>query len=227
MKPPVQPHLVARAGLRLLSVLPSRLDPLLPPGLDPRPKVFGIGFHKTGTSSLGRALRTLGYRVQKGFTFNRPGKRVVIPQPVTLDKVRDVALPLVSRYSAFEDNPWPLLFRELDAAFPGSKFILTVRDPDRWVRSMANYFGTKSNATLDLIYGRRGVRVAGSEDLVRARFERHNADVAEHFSSRPADLLVWDLAAEPGWEAVCRFLGCRVPQRPFPHANASAERRAA
>ncbi|MEE2776427.1 MAG: sulfotransferase [Acidobacteriota bacterium] len=27
-------------------------------------KVFGIGFHKTGTSSLGAALEVLGYRVR-------------------------------------------------------------------------------------------------------------------------------------------------------------------
>ena len=28
-----------------------------------RPKVFCVGFHKTGTKSLGAALATLGYRV--------------------------------------------------------------------------------------------------------------------------------------------------------------------
>jgi hypothetical protein len=32
-------------------------------GKSDRSKVFGIGFHKTGTSSLGRALSMLGYRV--------------------------------------------------------------------------------------------------------------------------------------------------------------------
>ncbi len=31
------------------------------------PKVFGIGFQKTGTSSLKRALRQLGYRVSAGW----------------------------------------------------------------------------------------------------------------------------------------------------------------
>jgi hypothetical protein len=214
--------LLARSGLRILSIVPARLDPLLPPDLDPRPKVFGIGFHKTGTTSLGRALRVLGYRIQKGFNFNRPGKRIVIPAPVTLDKVRDVAFGMVPRYSAFEDNPWPLLFRELDAAFPGSKFILTTRDPERWIRSASRYFGTKTNGMFELIYNRPSFCIAGNEDFARARFETHNRDVREHFAGRSGDLLEWKLEAEADWPMLCDFLNCPVPNAAFPHGKNSA-----
>ena len=35
-----------------------------------RRKVFGIGFHKTATSSLGKALEELGYKVSQGFGFD-------------------------------------------------------------------------------------------------------------------------------------------------------------
>jgi hypothetical protein len=218
------PPLLAQAGMHMLSILPSRFDPLLPVNLDRRPKVFGIGFQKSGTTSLGRALRTLGFRVQKGFGFNRPGKRVVIPEPVTIEAVRDVALPMVPYYAAFEDNPWPLLFRDLDAAFPGSRFILTVRDPQRWIRSAVNYFGVKSNATLDLIYGRKGFCFAGNEAVALERFERHNAEVLDYFHARPNDLLAWDLTSNPGWDTLCRFLECPRPRRPFPHGKNSAAR---
>lgn len=216
------PGLLARSGLRVLSLVPSRFDPLLPPNLDPRPKVFGIGFHKTGTTSLGRALRSMGYRIQKGFNFNRPGKRIVIPAPVTLEKVRDVAFGMVPRYAAFEDNPWPLLFRELDAAFPGSKFILTTRDPQRWIRSASRYFGTKTNGMFELIYNRPSFCIAGNEDFARARFERHNREVLEHFAGRPDDLLVWNLEAEADWPLLCDFLHAPIPKSPFPHGKNSA-----
>lgn len=218
-------RLAARSGLRILSLVPARLDPLLPPNLDRRPKVFGIGFHKTGTTSLGRALRILGYRIQKGFNFNRPGKRVVIEPPVTLEKVRDVAFRMVPRYSAFEDNPWPLLFRDLDAAFPGSRFILTTRDADRWIRSAARYFGTKTNGMFELIYGRKKFCLAGNEEHARARFERHNREVLEHFSGREQDLLVWKLEAEANWETLCGFLDCPIPRAAFPHGKNSAAAR--
>ena len=220
-------QILPRAGMRVLSVLPSRFDPILPENLDSRPKVFCIGFHKTGTTSFGRALRILNFRVRKGMNFNRPGKRIVIPDPVTLEKVQNVAFPMIPRYAAFEDNPWPLMFRQLDESFPGSRFILTRRDPQRWIRSASNYFGTTTNPMFDLIYGRKGFCIAGNEVEAQARYERHNAEVLEHFRGRDKDLLVWDLAAEPGWETLCGFLDCPVPRQPFPHAKNSAARKTA
>ena len=82
-------------------------------------KVFCIGFQKTGTVSAGRALAALGYRVCDA--------RYDLIEPVRngdLDAVRAVA----DQYDAVRDNPWPLLFRELDRMYPKAKFILTLRD---------------------------------------------------------------------------------------------------
>jgi hypothetical protein len=210
-------------ALQIVRVLPGSFDPLIPPGLDRRPKVFGIGFHKTGTSTLGHALRTLGYRVQKGRAFNHPGK-LAIPEPVTIDKLWDAVRPLIPLYAAFEDNPWPLLYRQLDAACPGAKFIFTYRDTDRWLRSASRYFSKRNNATLDLIYGRRNFRIADNEAIALARYEQHNTEIREYFRHRPQDVLTWNLETEPSWEPLCRFLNCPVPARAFPHANAAGVR---
>ena len=57
------------AGLSLLARrFQQWLQPTEPPGqlLPAEQKVFGIGFHKTGTSSLAAALRELGYRTIHG-----------------------------------------------------------------------------------------------------------------------------------------------------------------
>ena len=216
---PRQP--AATGMLRLLSVVPARLDPILPPNLDPRPKVFGIGFHKTGTTSLGRALRRLGYRIQKGFSINRPGKRVRIDEPVTLEKIRAVAFPMVPYYGAFEDNPWPLLFKQADQEFPGSKFVLTVREPDKWVRSAVNHFKERTTVYLDLIHDQPGFSVAGNPDEAVARYLRHIEDVKSHFSGRENDLLVWDIEADPSWRQLCAFLGYDEPDESFPHGKKS------
>lgn len=59
------------------------------------------------------------------------------------DKMRDRALELARQFDAFGDNPWAVLYRELDTTFPGSKFILTTRDPDKWYASACKYFGDK------------------------------------------------------------------------------------
>lgn len=209
--------------LNVVRVLPGSFDPLIPPGLDRRPKVFGIGFHKTGTSTLGRALRTLGYRVQKGRAFNHPGKPS-IAEPVTVEKIWDAVRPLIPLYAAFEDNPWPLLFRHIDAACPGARFIFTYRDPDRWIGSATRYFSNRNNATLDLIYSRRNFRIADNPAVALARYQQHNAEIREYFRGRAQDVLEWNLEAEPGWEPLCRFLDCEEPTRSFPHANAAGGR---
>ncbi len=205
--------------MRLLSYLPAWFDPILPPDLDDRPKIFGIGFHKTGTTSLGRALRSLGFRVQKGFSFNVPGKRVQIAEPVTLDKIRQIAFEMVPYYTAFEDNPWPLLFRELDERFPGSRFILTVRDPDRWFRSAVNFHQDRLSSMHDLIYEHDQFRFAQNKTMAIERFNRHNDEVRRHFKDRSGDLLDSDLVSEPSWGVLCDFLGTSVPQSKFPQGK--------
>jgi hypothetical protein len=211
------------AALQVVRILPGSFDPLIPADLDRRPKVFGIGFHKTGTTTLGCALRMLGYRVQKGCAFNHPGKPSV-PEPVTVEKVWDVVRPMLPRYGAFEDNPWPLLYRQLDETCPGARFIFTYREPERWIRSAARYFGNKTNATLDLLYGSRGFTIAGNETVALARYERHNADVLQYFRARPRDILVWNLEADSEWLPLCRFLDCPEPRGRFPHANSGSQR---
>jgi Sulfotransferase domain len=208
---------------RILSHVPAWMDPVLPPDLDNRPKIFGIGFHKTGTTSLGRALRLLGYRVQKGFTFNAPRKRIVIPEPVTLEKIRGAAFPLVRYYSAFEDNPWPLLFKEVDKAFPGSRFILTHRDPERWYRSASQFHKGRPSPMLDFIYGGRDFEISENKDIAITRFNAHKEAVEAYFRNRPDDLLCWDLESEPRWETLCGFLRLGVPSQEFPHGKRQAQ----
>jgi len=94
------------------------------------PKVFVIGMQKTGTTSMGEALARLGYRNGGGFRINHP-RGVQIDEPITREKVWAIAKERAALADAFEDNPWPMFFREVDAAFPGSKFILTERPARR------------------------------------------------------------------------------------------------
>ncbi len=177
------------------------------------PKVFGIGFHKTGTSSLAQALRDLGYRV---------GGPNGIHDPNIADNVHEMALTVANQFDAFKDNPWPLLYQEVDDAFPGSRFILTVRPTGDWIDSVVNHFGDETTPMREWIYGVGSPR--GNEQTYVDRYERHNREVTEYFRDRDGDLLVLDLANGDGWEQLCPFLGKRVPDVPFPRANTSADR---
>lgn len=108
-------------------------------------KVFCIGFHKTGTTSLGLALRELGYSV------TGPNG---IRDPNISQNVYDMAFRIVEQYDAFQDNPWPILYRELDDRYPKSKFILTLRSSESWIRSQVRHFGTQRTPMRAWIWSR-------------------------------------------------------------------------
>ncbi|MDE0242012.1 MAG: hypothetical protein OXQ84_17775 [bacterium] len=176
-----------------------------------KPKVFCVGFHKTGTKSLARALEILGYRVT-----GPNGAR----DPRIAERALPMALDIVSRFDAFNDNPWPVLFREMDAAFPGARFILTRRAPETWIASVVRNFGDERTPMREWIYGPGLGAPRGNEGAYLQRYLGHNADVIDHFSGRGC-LLTMDITAGDGWERLCGFLEMPLPDRPFPHVNQS------
>lgn len=179
------------------------------------PKVFCIGFHKTGTTSMGLALQMLGYRVTGSL-----GTR----DPEIADRVHTLVDATVPRFDAFQDNPWPVLYQYLDQKYPGSQFILTVRSPESWIRSQVRDFAHKKTPMRQWIYG--AGCPAGNEEIYLARYRRHNEEVQAYFANRPQEFLLMDLPAGDGWDKLCAFLGKPMPAESFPRANpASASRR--
>ncbi len=179
-----------------------------------KPKIFCIGFQKTGTTSLGLALQKLGYKVCGPVGVTNPAIRY---------KALDWALDRVPHFDAFEDNPWPLLYRELDQRFPGSKFILTHRHPRAWIKSAKKYFGYYEAAAEVWIYDGVGSPIGNQRRFLKT-YKQHNKEVREYFEGRPHDLLEIDLTKNTdaeNWDKVCAFLGHAVPRTSFPRANSS------
>jgi len=171
-------------------------------------KIFGIGFQKTGTKTLHKALEVLGYKVC--------GCRHVLIDPLKQDDWGPV-LKMVEENDAFEDNPWPLLYERLDKEFPNSRFILTIRDSEPWIRSAVNHFGTIPGRMQEWIYGQG--YPGGYEDIYLERYERHNREVIEYFKDRPDDLLIINWSHGKSWGPLCKFLEHAIPEIDFPHAN--------
>ncbi len=173
-------------------------------------KIIGVGFQKTGTSTLRDTLRLLGYTV--GDT------RYKLLVPILKKDFERVAKD-VSRYDAVEDNPYPLIFKELDQLFPGSKFILTMREPESWYKSVKRHIGDLRDPMHEWIYGRgKGLPKDDKENTLRV-FNAHNAEVIEYFKDRPDDLLILNFMEGDRWEKLCKFLGHDIPDQDFPHAN--------
>lgn len=173
------------------------------------PKVFCAGFHKTGTSSLTVALRRLGYRVTGPNGVHDPDIAV---------NAAGMVERLSHQFDAFQDNPWPLFYREMDRLHPGSLFILTMREADAWWDSVLKHFGQAATPMREWIYG-EGRPSASSTAIYLERYRRHNADVMAYFADRPNDLLILRLEEGLAWGPLCRFLDHPVPEEPFPYAN--------
>jgi hypothetical protein len=190
----------------------------------PAHKVFGIGLNKTGTKSLGSALATLGYVVSSWSARN--GDFVLRwHEGRFTEDVRKV----VTTFDGFEDFPWPLFYRELDALVPDARFVLTVREtPERWLASMQKHLQRGE------VQGSRWVGhflVYGSYDAVTdaekylAAYRKHVADVQDYFRDRPGKLLVMCMERGDGWRELCGFLGLEIPKsKPFPHRNRAKQR---
>lgn len=177
------------------------------------PKVFGIGLSKTGTTSLAHALEILGYRTKDypGITRYQPGD------------VSSVDPETVNAFDALTDTPIPSFYRELDEAFPGSKFVLTVRDRESWVKSCRKQFTDRLAAKQNDAHNRLFMDLYGCTAFDERKFvegyERFVGGVLEYFQDRPGDLLVINIAGGEGWEVLCAFLGKAIPEAPFPKAN--------
>jgi 3'-phosphoadenosine 5'-phosphosulfate (PAPS) 3'-phosphatase len=179
-------------------------------------KVFGIGLSKTGTTSLARGLDLLGYTVKDCLGLSKYKKN-------DLDSISRSAL---DSYDAFTDTPIPSFYRELDEAYPGSKFILTVRDIDDWLTSCKKQFTPKLAEKRSDAVNRMFLDLYGTVVFDEARFRdaytRFVNGVMDHFKDRPDDLLVIDIAAGEGWEKLCPFLNRPVEAGLFPKSNVTA-----
>lgn len=192
--------------------------------------VLGLGFGRTGTLSLKLALEALGiapcYHMVE-VTRNPEHARLFA------DAQRGELAPLhalLSRYAAAVDWPVTAFWRELLAANPGVRVVLTVRDSAAWYASFRETIFESSaglspphdsslrvlyDLTRELILNGVFAGRAGDEQHARAVYEAHNRDVAA--AVPPERLLVFEPGA--GWEPLCSFLGRPVPGEPFPHVN--------
>lgn len=184
-------------------------------------KIFCIGFHKTGTSSLATAFQMMEYRVCRRLGILQD----LIPDKNLIELIRNhqsqELLKAIKPYDAFCDNPWPLFYREIDDFYPDSKFILTIREENSWIKSVLNYFKNSETEIREIIYGEASP--IGNEAIYLKRYRKHNEEVLEYFKNRPEDLLIIDLEKEVDqWTRLCHFLGKEIPNQEFPHRNKSS-----
>ena len=191
-------------------------------------QVIGTGVGRTGTTSLKIAIGQLGL----GPCHHMDEVVEDLPRHVPLWSAALAGEPdwtaIYDGYASAVDWPTAGFFRELYAAFPSAKFILTHRSPESWADSFtATIYKLIASADeippemLDWLDMCRGVvtRTGFPANLERAalieNFISHNDSVR---AAIPADqLLVYQV--KEGWGPLCEFLGVAAPDGAFPRAN--------
>jgi hypothetical protein len=182
-------------------------------------KVLGVGLGRTGTVSLTRALNQLEVSTVH---------YVSLDTDLDPERTEAVCRKVLARHQGIA-NGTGLPFERLDRAYPGSRFILTVRDEEDWLASKRSYAERELNKWAQYSPERRKVkraireRVYGSFEFDPERwldaYHSHCSWVRSYFKDRPGHLLVLDIPSGAGWEPLCSFLGATVPEEPFPRAN--------
>ena len=206
-----------------------------------KPKVFGVGYNKTGTTSLKKAMEELGYVVG----YQRTAEKMVHDW-ANRDFSRIINYCKTAQF--FQDVPFskPYTYIVMDHAFPRSKFILTVRDsPEQWYNSLIQFHAR--------LWGKEE-RIPTKEDLQQATYiykgrpwevnrltydtpeeapyhketliqyyRNHNNNVLEYFRQRPKDLLVLNVADNGAYRKLCNSLGVSPLREEFPWENKNKE----
>jgi len=195
-------------------------------------KIIGAGVGRTGTFSLKLAINRLGFGPCHHMEEVLKNPAAQVPAWAAALDGRPDWEEVFRGYQSTVDWPTAGFFRELNAAYPEAKFILTHRSPESWAASFSetiqkvladrNKFPPEMHAWHEMAKGVI-VKTGFAPDLDREglmqAFTAHNEAVR---ATIPADrLLVYQV--KEGWEPMCAFLGVPVPDEPFPRSNDRAE----
>jgi hypothetical protein len=203
-----------------------------------KPKIFIVGRNKTGTTSMKKAFEDLGFVV---------GEKLVsdyLTDKYFLTGNYSKLIRFIDTAEVFQDVPFSLceFLPVLDKNFPGSKFILTVRDNElQWYNSLVKFHSKRYGKNGDIPsfsdlesqekYAGSGflinvMRVHGtpknnpySKDIMCAHYNRHNEYVVEYFKRRPGVLLVVNLSDQGAYKSFLEFIGVDSDFKSFPWEN--------
>ncbi len=164
-------------------------------------KVFCIGFNKTGTTSLGRSLKMLGFR---NSSFDRN-----VWRKLYLKGKIDAVLRYTAKFDSCDDLPWLKedMIPILDSTFPNSKFIYLQRNEESWKKSYYKWRYKKFGEYPDV-------------DEAFKEYKDHEKFVMDYFKDWPEDrFIILDIKDKMGFKKLADFVGVETELESFPHFN--------
>ena len=200
-------------------------------------KYFCIGRNKTGTTSLKRAFEELS------FVVGNQRKAEILTGKHYFSENFYPIVDYCKTAQVFQYVPfsYPQTYKHLDRAYPGSKFILTMRDDaEQWYKSITGFHAKKfgkdgriptaedlkaaSYVWPSFMYN--SVRMHGTPDndpynkeIMIEHYNSYNQDIVEYFKYRPDDLLIINIAEKDAYRKFLNFLNAESSCTDFPWEN--------
>lgn len=172
-------HLAQKAGLK------SR-----------HPKLFFIGFNKTGTKTLHNFFRSNGYLSVHSSSYM--AQRLGLPPIAKLIQQNEAkGRPLLDgldHYDVYSDMIYLTdrelieangLFRTFDAQNPGAYFVFNDRPVEKWVRSRLSHEGGPRGSFVGRYAKAMGIAEEEAPERWRQDYARHKAEVLAYFAGHP------------------------------------------
>ncbi|CAH8639027.1 unnamed protein product [Schistosoma guineensis] len=212
-------------------------------------QVIGAGLMRSGTTSLKFALEYL-YKKQcyhmRELVLNIREPHIKLWLWVIKQDREKKEIPkqfwsyIYNDFVAAVDYPTAGFYKHLSKIYPNAKIILTIRDPDDWVKSCRATTLSETLYTKPSLGNRIIHKLTGLQSLYKLHYRMFQQTLGRCFYKRtdeqlkniytnwneeviksiPSDrLLVFD--SSQGWKPLCEFLGFPIPPSdiPYPHLN--------
>ena len=195
-------------------------------------EVIGAGLGRTGTHSLKLALEILG--LGPCHHMEEVIKNAPVQVPLWSTAVGGNAdwSAAYDGYRSAVDWPTAAFWKELSEIHPDARFVLTVREPEKWYESFTGtihrLLSTIEEAPEEVrpflemgkdVTSKSGICAGMTKEELIDAFNAHCHAVKEAISSER--LLVYEV--KDGWGPLCEFLEKPVPVEPFPKTNSREE----
>ena len=206
-----------------------------------KPKIFCIGFNKTGTTTIEKVLKD--FKIKLG---NQEESEMLMPN--WYDRDFDDIFNYVKSATAFQDIPFslPYTFILLEQKYPNAKFILTIRDNDeQWYNSIVKFhsklwgsagnppiFDELKNATyrykgfayeyIKQVFNTSDDDLYNKSKLIKV-YNSHNEFIKDYFRAHPEKLIVVNTSNKSDYLNLCKFLKKKPLYDNFPWENKTSD----
>jgi len=183
--------------------------------MTPTPKIINLSLPKTGTTSLEKAIRLLGYSVSD----------LAVELPPSFPGYDVILKKIAHKNHMVSDMPScsPKIYKQYFQLYPNTKAILLQRPVEDWLKSSIRHFGGTESSPRELVFGKGKSDPAKNKKHWMKFYAAHKTECFSFLRNNSIDHLILDIDGTNKSSLLCEFLDKDLSLlRSFPHVNKKA-----